>query len=105
MVVTRESLARKIAERQHLDSVVDSTRSMVLDVISSEKRRRELRAYTSQVLPFGVRVMYKYTAVPTGNLDQRLGHGIWVGKAPMTDEHTILTEWGPESEIVAARAT
>ena len=36
----------------------------------------------SQVLP----------AVPTGNLDQRWGHGIWVGKAPMTDEHIILTE-------------
>ena len=38
--------------------------------------------------------MYKYTAVPTGNLDQRWGHGIWVGKAPMTDEHIILTENG-----------
>ena len=36
--------------------------------------------------------MYKYTAVPTGNLNQRWRHGIWVGKAPMTDEHTILTE-------------
>ena len=52
------------------------------------------KAYTSQVLPFGERVMYKYTAVPTGNLDQRWGHGIWVGKAPMTDEHIILTENG-----------
>ena len=30
------------------------------------------KAYTSQVLPFGERVMYKYTSVPTGNLDQRL---------------------------------
>ena len=29
------------------------------------------KAYTSQVLPVGERVMYKYTAVPTGNLDQR----------------------------------
>ena len=38
--------------------------------------------------------MYKYTAVPTGNLDQRWGHGIWVGKAPMTHEHIILTENG-----------
>ena len=47
------------------------------------------KAYTSQ-LPFGERVMYKYT----GNLDQRWGHGIWVGKAPMTDEHIILTENG-----------
>ena len=38
--------------------------------------------------------MYKYTTVPTGNLDQRWGHGIWVGKSPMTDEHVILTENG-----------
>ena len=38
--------------------------------------------------------MYKYTTVPTGNLDQNWGHGIWVGKAPMTDEHIILTENG-----------
>ena len=37
--------------------------------------------------------MYKYTAVPTGNL-QRWGHGILVGKAPMTDEHIILKENG-----------
>ena len=46
------------------------------------------------MLPFGGRVMYKYTAVPTGNLDQRWGHGIWVGKAPMTGEHIILKENG-----------
>ena len=52
------------------------------------------KAYTSQKLPFGERVMYKYTSVPTGNQDQRWGHGIWVGKAPMTDEHIILTESG-----------
>ena len=50
------------------------------------------KAYTSQMLPFGERVMYKYTSVPTGNLDQRWCHGIWVGKAPMTDEHIFLTE-------------
>ena len=25
-----------------------------------------------------------------------MGHGIWVGKAPMTDEHIILTESGVE---------
>ena len=52
------------------------------------------KAYTSQALRFGERVMYKCTAVPTGNLDQRWAHGIWVGKAPMTDEHIILTESG-----------
>ena len=52
------------------------------------------KAYTTQVLPFGERVMYKYTTVPTGNLDQRWSHGIWVGKAPMTAEHITLTESG-----------
>ena len=40
------------------------------------------KAYTSQVLPFGERVMYKYTSVPAGNFDQRWGHEIWVGKVP-----------------------
>ena len=29
------------------------------------------KAYTSQVLPFGERVMYEHTAVPSGNLNQR----------------------------------
>ena len=86
---------------------------MVLDEISIEKKDARTafmrffgKAYTSQVLPFGERVMYKYTSVLPGNLDQRWGHGTWVGKAPMTDEHIILTEkWGSESEIVAPRAT
>ena len=50
------------------------------------------QAYTSQMLPFGERVIYKYTSVPTGNLEQGWDHGIWVGKAPMTDENIILTE-------------
>ena len=49
---------------------------------------------TRQVLPFGERVMYKYTDVPTSNLDHRWGHGIWVGRVPVTDEHIILTENG-----------
>ena len=52
------------------------------------------KAYTSQVLPLGERVMYKDTSVPTGNLDQRWGHGIWVGEAPVTDEHIIPKENG-----------
>ena len=55
------------------------------------------KAFTSQVLPFGERVMYKYTSVPIGNPDQRWGHGIWVGKALMTDEHTTLTENGVQN--------
>ena len=43
------------------------------------------KAFSGQVLPFGERVMYKYTAVPTGNLDQRWG-------SRNLDEHIILTE-------------
>ena len=49
------------------------------------------KAYTSQ-LPFGERVMYEHTAVPTGNLNQRWGHGIRIGEASMTDECVIPTE-------------
>ena len=49
------------------------------------------KPYTSQVLPFGEREMYKYTSVPTSNLDQ-------VGKAPMTDDHIILSENGVHKE-------
>ena len=50
--------------------------------------------------------MYKYTSVPTDDLDQDGDMGIWVGKAPMADEHIILTENGiQKSEIVASRAT
>ena len=61
------------------------------------------KTYPSQVLPFGERVTHKYTSVPTSNL---WGHGMWVGKAPMTDEHIILTENGVQkNEIVAPRAT
>ena len=33
------SCKKKTGERQHLDNVVDSTRSMVLDEVPSEKRR------------------------------------------------------------------
>ena len=61
--------------------------------------------YTSR-LPFEERVMYEHTAVPTGNLNQRWGHGIWIGEAPMTDECIIPTENGfSETEIVAPRDT
>ena len=48
-------------------------------------------AYTTQ-LPFGERVMHEHTAVPTDNLNQRWGHGIWIGEAPMTDECIIPSE-------------
>ena len=36
--------------------------------------------------------MYEHTALPTGNLNQRWGHGIWIGEAPMTDECIIPSE-------------
>ena len=39
VVITWRSSARKTTKRQHLVSVVDSSRSMVPDKISSEKRR------------------------------------------------------------------
>ena len=87
---------------------------MVLDEISIEEkdaRTAFMRRFWESVhepsrCHSGERVMYKYTSVLPGNLDQRWGHGTWVGKAPMTDEHIILTEkWGSESEIVAPRAT
>ena len=48
-------------------------------------------AYTSQLL-FGERAMYEHTAVPTGNLNQRWGHGIWVGEAPMTLMSVLFRE-------------
>ena len=57
------------------------------------------KAYTSQ-LPFGERVMYEHTVVPTGNLNHRWGHGICVGEAPMTNECIILTE----NEILKAKS-
>ena len=38
--------------------------------------------------------MCEHTAVPTGNLNQRWSHGIFVVGAPMTDECIILTENG-----------
>ena len=80
MWLSLEDLLReKTTKRQHLDSVVDSTCSMVLDEISSEKRRENCvcacfgKAHTRQVLPFGEKVMCKYTSVPTGNLEQKWG--------------------------------
>ena len=48
------------------------------------------RAFTSQ-FRFEER-MYKRTAVPSGNLHQRWGYGIWVRETPMTDECVILTK-------------
>ena len=51
------------------------------------------KAYTSQ-LPFGERLMYEHTAVSTDNLNQRWGHGIWIGEAPMTDECIMPSENG-----------
>ena len=64
--------------------MADSTRSVEPDEISSEKRRENCTCAC-----FGESVHEPSVAVPTGNLDQRCSHGIWVGRAPMTDEHII----------------
>ena len=88
---------KKTAERQHPDSVADSSRSVEADEVSSAKGRENCicacfgKVYTSQVLPFGERVMYKYTPCQQGIWISDGGHGIWVGKTPMTDDHIILT--------------
>ena len=49
--------------------------------------------------------MYEHTAVLTGNLNQRWGHGIWVSEAPMTDECIILTENGVQKAKFLHRGT
>ena len=76
--------------------------------VKNDRRNALLRvsgkAYTSQ-LPFGERVMYENTAVSSGNLNQRWGHGIWVGEAPMTDECIILTENGVQKVKSLHRVT
>ena len=76
--------------------------------VKNDRRTALLRvagkAYTSQ-LPFGERVMYKHNPVPTGNLNQRWGYGIGVGKASMTDECIILTENGIQKAKSLHRVT
>ena len=71
--------------------------------VKNDRRNAHLRVsgktYTSQ-LPFGERAMYEHTAVPTGNLDQRWGHGIWVGEDPMTDECEIVTSRDTQGEVL-----
>ena len=62
------------------------------------------KASTSQ-LPFGERAMYEHTALPTGNLNQRWGHGIWIGAAPMIDECIVLTENGVQKAKSLHRVT
>ena len=62
------------------------------------------KAYTSQ-LPFGERVMYEHTAVPTDNPNQRWGHGIWIGEAPRTDECFVLIENGVQKAKSLHRVT
>ena len=49
--------------------------------------------------------MYEHTAVPTSNLNQRWGHGVWIGKAPMIDECIVLTENGVQKARSLHRAT
>ena len=49
--------------------------------------------------------MYEHTAVPTGNLNQRWDHGIWVGEAPMTDECILPTVNGVQKAKSLHRVT
>ena len=49
--------------------------------------------------------MYEHTAVPTDNLNQRWGHGIWIGEAPMADECIVLTENGVQKAKSLHRVT
>ena len=76
--------------------------------VKNDRRTALLRvsgeAYTSQ-LPFGERMMYEHTAMPTDNLNQRWEHGIWIGEAPMTDECIILTENGIQKARSLHRVT
>ena len=76
--------------------------------MKNDKRTALLRvcgeAYTSQ-LPFEERVMYEHTAVLTGKLNQRWDHGIWIGKAPTTDECIIPTDNGVQKARSLHRVT
>ena len=76
--------------------------------VKNDRRTAILRvsgeAYTSQS-PFGERVMYEHTAVRTGNLNQRWGHGIWIGEAPMTDKCIISSENGIQKAKSLHRVT
>ena len=76
--------------------------------VKNDRRNALLRvsgkACTSQ-LPFGERVMYEHTAVPTDNLNQRWSHGIWIGEAPMTDECISLSENGVQKAKSLHRVT
>ena len=86
---------------------------MVLDEISSEKRRENCvcACFWESVHAPSVAIRRKSDVQVQIPCQQAIwirdgAHGIWVGKAPMTDEHIILTEnVRPESEIVAPRAT
>ena len=76
--------------------------------MKNDKRAALLRvsgkAYTSQ-LPFGERLMYEHTAVPTGDLNQRWSHGILIGETPLTDECIVLTENGVQQAKSLNRVT
>ena len=76
------SLEKLLHEKQASDSILlawlirHAAWSLTRFQVKNDGRTAFVRvfgkAHTGQVLPFGERVMYKYTAVPTGNLDQRV---------------------------------
>ena len=108
---TLENLLR---EKLSIDSILfawlirHSVWSLTRFQVKNDRRNALLRvsgkAYTSQ-LPFGERVMYEHTAVPTDNLNQRWGRGIRIGEAPMTDECITLTENGIQKARSLHRVT
>ena len=73
-------------------------RGVSSDEISSEKRRENCvcTCFWESVHEPSAAIWRKSDVQVTHpcHLDQRWGHGIWVGKAPMTDEHIFLTENG-----------
>ena len=74
---------------------------MVLDEISSEKRRENCvcACFWESVHEPSIAIRRKSDVQVHIPCQQAIwirdgAHGIWVGKAPMTDEHIILTENG-----------
>ena len=85
---------------ENLLQVADSTRSVEPDEISSEKRRENCicACFWESVHEPSVAIRRKSDVQVHVHANRQsgseMGHGIWVGKAPMTDEHIIRTENG-----------
>ena len=111
MSTTLENLLReKLSNKSTLFAwpIRHAVRSFTKFQVKNDKRNALLRVsgktYTSQ-WSFGERVMYEHTAVPTYNLNQKWGHGIWVGEAPTTDKCIISSENGVQKAKSLQRAS